>query len=495
MTHTSLLSDLIDLDSALKRDASADLDSRKQRDRRIGRTLQQYRNDAARQVRGWLRQVEIPGLKRFGQDGAQLYHLLCLLLIIAGLFTGAGLARAVLFYTGDRPINIVHALGLLVVPQILLLILWLVSVFPRRIPLFSSLQSALALLNPGRLAGRIAALSGVEGRQRLAMVWDPANTTILAPAARWLFSFWSQLFSFSFNIGVLLGAFYTIFFSDLAFAWSTTLDLDSASFHRFLGVLSWPWHTLLPDAVPSRDLVDLSRYYRLEQGVLGQGVAPAELAVQLGGWWRFLVAAIVCYGLLPRLATLLVSWARFRRHLSHALPRLPGAPELLARMNSPLVSTAALQPETAAEIPFASQEAAADSTRYGLKCAVVDWSGSGIDADTMAGRLGAMGIEQQKLFAAGGARSTQQDSDTVASLCALRPDGIVVVAKSWEPPLLEFLDFLRAIRERCDRPQPLIVLLWGGADGVADAEFETWRVTLRQLANPDLHLEVMDTAR
>ncbi len=495
MTHTSLLSDLIDLDSALKRDGSADLDSRKQRDRRIGRTLQQYRNNSVKQVRGWLRQVEIPGLKRFGQEGAQLYHLLCLLLIIAGLVAGAGLARAVLLYTGDRPINIVHALGLLVVPQILLLMLWLVSVFPRRIPLFSSLQSALALLNPGRLAGRIAALSGVEGRQRLAMLWDPANTTILAPAARWLFSFWSQLFSFSFNIGVLLGAFYTIFFSDLAFAWSTTLELDSASFHQFLSILSWPWHTLLPDAVPSRNLVDISRYYRLEQGVLGQGVAPAELAAQLGEWWRFLVAAIICYGLLPRLATLLVSWARFRRHLSHALPRLPGAPELLARMNSPLVSTAALQAETAAEIPFASQEAVPESTRYGLKCAVVDWSGTGIDADTMAGRLRAMGIEQQNRFAAGGTRSTQQDSDAVASLCALRPEGIVVAAKSWEPPLLEFLDFLRAIRERCDRPQPLIVLLWGGADGVAEADVETWRVTLRQLENPDLHLEVMSAAR
>ena len=177
-----------------------------------------------------------------------------------------------------------------------------------------------------------------------------------------------------------------------------------------------------------------------------------------------------------------------------ALPRKAGVVKV-TRYRSPLVSTAALQPETAAEIPFASREAVAESTRYGLKCAVVDWSGSGIDADTMAGRLGAMGIEQQKLFAAGGTCSTQQDSDTVASLCALRPEGIVVVAKSWEPPLLEFLDFLRAIRERCDGPQPLIVLLWGGADGVADADIETWRVTLRQLENPDLHLEVMDAAR
>ena len=43
-------------------------------------------------------------------------------------------------------------------------------------------------------------------------------------------------------IGVLLAAFYLISFSDLAFAWSTTLNLDAETFHSMLNTLSWPWH-------------------------------------------------------------------------------------------------------------------------------------------------------------------------------------------------------------------------------------------------------------
>jgi len=495
MNRPSLLSDFIDLDSALKQDSATDLEDRKRRDRRIGLSLQASRNNAVRQVRGWLHKVSIPDLKRWGYEGERFFHLLCLGLVVAGLVAGAGLARAVLFYTGDRPINIVHALGLLVLPQILLLGLWLLSMFPRRIPLLGALRSALALLNPGRLAARLAALSGMHGRRRLEMVWDPANATLLAPAARWLFSYWSQLFSFSFNVGVLAGASYSIFFSDLAFAWSTTLQLDSAAFHRALSVLSWPWHSLLPDAVPELKLVEISRYYRFEEGVLGAGLAPAELASQLGQWWRFLVAAIVCYGLLPRLLTLLLSRARFRRHLGDALVRLPGAPELLARMNSPLVSTVALEPETGPANAAAAPLAALAGQGYGLKCALIDWTATGIDADSMTVQLHALGIRQESLFAAGGKRSTEQDSATVTSVCESRPQGVVVVVKCWEPPLLDLLDFLRALRTSCSRPLPLIVLLWGGREGVGEAELDSWRRTLSQLQDPDLHLEVIGVRR
>ena len=176
--------------------------------------------------------------------------------------------------------------------------------------------------NPGCLAGRVAGLFSPHSRQGLEVIWDPGNAMVMAPAARWLFSFWSQLFSVWFNIGVLAAVSYLISFSDLAFAWSTTLNLDSAGFHRALQALSWPWHSVLPDAVPSPELIEISRYYRLEDGSLGaSGAAPAR-AAQLGGWWPFLLAAIVCYGLLPRLLTLLVSWLRFRHHLSKALPRI-----------------------------------------------------------------------------------------------------------------------------------------------------------------------------
>ncbi|MEA2079030.1 MAG: DUF2868 domain-containing protein [Pseudomonadota bacterium] len=491
MTHSSLIGDLIDLNSALKSDRSTDSDEKKQRDRAIGQALQQQRSSPDKQVRGWLDQVSIGAWKRDGYHAVQLYHVLCVMLVFTGLATGWGLARAVLYYTGDAPINIVNALGLLVLLQILLLLLWLLSTIPNRIPLFGSLQSALRFLNPGRLVRHLARLFPAQSRQSLSLVWDAEYAPALAPATRWLFSFWSQLFSFCFNIGVLLAAFYTISFSDLAFAWSTTLNLDSTTFHHMLSTLSWPWHTLFPHAVPSPELVEISRYYRLEEGSLGDAAAASELAAQLGQWWPFLVTAIICYGLIPRLLTLLISWWRFRHHLAHALPRLPGAPELLARMNSPLISTSALQPETVAEIEAGAGYGPSESGSYGLKCAVIDWSGTGVNPESIAKQLQTVGISSQDFLMAGGTRTTDQDNASIVSLCNLKPEGVAVIVKSWEPPLLEFLDFVHSIREQCNGQQPIIILLWGGRDGVAGRDRETWQLTLRQLKDPDLHIEAM----
>jgi hypothetical protein len=51
------------------------------------------------------------------------------------------------------------------------------------------------------------------------------------------------------------------------------------------------------------------------------------------------------------------------------------------------------------------------------------------------------------------------------------------------------------MREQCNRQQPIIILLWGGRDGVDRRDRETWQLTLRQLKDPDLHIEAMGPAQ
>jgi hypothetical protein len=497
MTHASLLSDLIDLDAALKSDTVLDLEARKQRDRGIGQTLGRSVNKPARQLRGWLDRVRINGWQRGrGLATARLYHLLGIGLAVAGLAAGWGLAGAVLHYTGDAPINIVNAVGLLVVPQILLLLLWLIAAVPRKVALLDSVRSLLRLLNPARLVQSVVERFPRRGGHGLEVIWNSENALVMAPVARWLLSFWSQLFAVWFNVGVLAALFYLISFSDLAFAWSTTLTVEDATFHGLLVALSWPWHGLFPDAVPSAELVEISRYYRLDEGALaGAHSASTQFAARLGAWWPFLVAAVVCYGLVPRLLTLTLSWERLRRHLGRALPRLPGAPELLARMNSPLISTAALAPERTSAVVVGDS---GDSYHAaGVRCRVIEWSGSmdgPASRDLFEQRLRKLGIETLDFHPAGGARSLHDDGEVVARLCRDKAAGVAVVVKSWEPPLLDLLDFLQGIRSRCNRQQPIIVLLWGGDAEVSESDREAWRVTLRKLGDPDLHVESIGSA-
>jgi hypothetical protein len=489
MTHASLLQELIDLHSALKSDRTTPREERKQRDRKIGQAMQSHKGRSDRQIRGWLGQVSINGLNRQGHQGSQFYRLMCVALVIAGLITGWILAQAVLYYTGDRPINIINALALLVLPQIILLSLWLLASMPWKLPLFESMQSTLGFLNPGRLARHFTSFSSEQHRQSLAVLWDRENMIALKPASHWLFSFWSQVFALSFNSGMLIAAFYMISFSDLAFVWSSTLNLDSAAFHQLLGTLSWPWSELFPAAVPSIELVEVSRYYRLEGG--SNSVAAPDLAVHLGQWWPFLLASIACYGFVPRLLTLTISWFRLHHHLRHALPLLPGAPELLARMNSPLISTAALQPEAAALFDSAAAPDVPETTDYDLKCVVIGWSGAGGLPAELAIQLQTKGIETLAFLPAGGVRSMDQDNATITTLHINEPDGVALIVKSWEPPLLELLDFIASIRAQSDHQLPIILLLWGGDSPVSAQQRDTWQVSLRPLKDPNLHVETL----
>jgi hypothetical protein len=105
-----------------------------------------------------------------------------------------------------------------------------------------------------------------------------------------------------------------------------------------------------------------------------------------------------------------------------------------------------------------------------------------------------MGIEALQFLGAGGRQTTEQDQELVASLCRRGPEGVGILVKAWEPPMLDFLDFVRDIRLQCGRKKPVLVLLWGGQDDVTAPDRETWHQTLARLADPDLHVESIGPA-
>jgi hypothetical protein len=102
-----------------------------------------------------------------------------------------------------------------------------------------------------------------------------------------------------------------------------------------------------------------------------------------------------------------------------------------------------------------------------------------------------MGVEPLEHLHAGGRQTTEQDQELVLGLCRRKPDGIGILVKAWEPPMLDFLDFVKSLRRQCGQKMPIIILLWGGERGVAPADRDTWQLTLGQLADPDLHIESM----
>ncbi len=81
--------------------------------------------------------------------------------------------------------------------------------------------------------------------------------------ANWIVIKRSQFVALFFSIGLGLALLVVVATKDIAFAWSTTLQITPESFHTFLEMLATPWKTWFPSAVPSLELIEKSQYFRL----------------------------------------------------------------------------------------------------------------------------------------------------------------------------------------------------------------------------------------
>ncbi len=474
------LEDAIDIPLWLEADRDAPLATRAARDREIARHLGAA-DDVAR-VRSWWASLR-PG----DGLGATLVHgrrLVSAALVVLGLVAGSGVAAAALHYDGTTPVNVVRALGLLVGLQLIVLSLTLALLPGGRFGL-GALQRSLVAFNPAGIAAavyrRFASLP--EAVERL-FVWH-AGRSAANRFAKWQVLLWAQLAAVSFNVGVLVTSFALVAATDLAFGWSTTLDLSPRDAAAVTNAVAAPWSAWLPAAVPSDALIEGSRVFRLEHAAAAPRAAEA-----FTGWWPFLLASIVTYGLLPRLLLGLVALLKLRAATRRLLLDDAHVTALLDRMQSPSLHLRAQTPERARET-VGEVPAAAGPLEGGTAAAVV-W-GDSVDAGIVEGAV--IELLSARLasapFPAGGGASLEHDREAVERVGALEPRHVVVFTRAYEPPLLDLLDFIGLLRRRlgdsaavivCPCPEP--------GRAVTAAQLDAWRRTLATLRDPKLYVEV-----
>jgi hypothetical protein len=247
-----------------------------------------------------------PELARARQWAPWVLLGLVALIVVAGL----GLAGNVVG-GGERHINVIVALVSLLGLHALTLLLWLVGLC---LPLGSFNTASLGWIWLS-LTARVAG-----GKRGQAPVLVRATTGLLARARLlpWAFGLVSHgIWSLSFAV-VLAAMLFALAFRSYTLSWETTI-LDPAFFVRAVQVLGWAPAQLgfpVPDAAT----------------VLA--VAPGTASA--GGqrtWALWLTGCIVVYGLLPRLALVLLSAAIWKRRRKALQPdwREPYYRKLLAR--------------------------------------------------------------------------------------------------------------------------------------------------------------------
>ena len=482
-----MLAVVLDIRRWLAQDRNTPFAERLRRDRGIGRRLPDPRRRSANgfeRVLGWWR--EIPGsastgaAESFGERVAKACTLGSTALVVLGLVAGVAVSGAAFAYQGQYPVNLFSLLGLLVgVPLLLLLVTLLL--LPARLPGLDGARFVLEGLNAGRWLG-----AWLDRYFETDLFRAFASPRARNAFARWQLLVFSQWFAVGFFIGALGLSLLLVTFTDLAFGWSTTLELGAERVHGWVSVVAAPWAAWWSAATPDLELVERSRYFRLDEARL----PPEDVAV-LGTWWPFVLATVLFYGLLPRLLFLGVcQWGR-RVAVRRLLLLDPEVTALLDRLTAPLVSLEGSSEEDGlapgvARLPgLAPGSVEADESLAG-----VIWNAAASETAAAAWAERVLAVRPDTLLG----MSVLQTLEEQASLLGDLPEAlrrVLVFTKGWEPPLLEFMDFLGLLRERVGAGCSITVVpLDISASAVEPRQRDVWARALGRLRDPAL--TVMD---
>lgn len=514
------LAERIDLELRIAEDEAADPAALLARDHAIGATLNT--DDRVALIRGWLAARRTPGTTPNtapdtppaaspGERLTRALRLTRLALITAGLITGWGTAAWLLAYDGRTPVNVVHALAVLVGLQLALLLLLAlgallrtlsrgrIATLPIALDLRFLVDALLRLADRARRHADAAFQSHAsEDRARLLHTAHRLRTrrTLYARAERWHLFAALQAFGIAFNLAALALILTRVALSDLAFAWATTLAIDAADLSALVRALSAPWAWIWPAAAPDAALVEATRYSRLTATYAGATHGRAIDPTRVGDWWRFLVMATALYGLLPRVILALLA----RRRAADALAALPlDTPDLdalIRRLTHRRVETRARDPERALPAPAGDLDPRYPPAPARTRWRAITWRDIPLDAPTIAALIDATfdGTLADTLDVP----DYPAEAPALAALTATADDTrLLVLAEAFEAPDKAMRRFLRSLRAAIGPHRPITLGLVAEATPtryrkVDPTTLRMWRAHLAAIEDPYLGLEALE---
>lgn len=322
-------------------------------------------------------------------DSQQILKKITLSLICLGFLVGFLVGYGVLSGDAQGRVNLLYVLMLFaflpVLALLLSLLLWLSGSGKG---LLSGLFELPVL--PRQFATEIMALAGTGSRKA------------------WLL-YQTQCITLSFASGGLLIYFLLLLGSDISFVWRSTL-LQATDLLPLLNTLALPWW-FWPEAQPGLELLQQTQDFRLS-------AQSTETPVP-GRWWKFILAAQCTYNLLPRTLMLLLTRHGYLRQTANYASQTANG-RVPQRLNTDR------DDRTLVPIVYSA------ATPYVL----LNWANAPeVCQQFVASRLGV----PDKTLAVDPLLTPGQGESELLS------HALVVLVKSWEPPLAELGDYLLAL--------------------------------------------------
>ena len=357
--------------------------------------------------------------ERFLTHFLTINTVLAFIFLLVGFLTGIGL----LSYSGHEPVNIVYYLLVAMV-----------------LPVISLLLSTLSMISDGLLSRFFNLFFPLHWIEKFVEFLPFDNKIELSEIklssslTKWMFLHRIQLFSLLFSFGLLMALILMVIAKDIAFGWSTTLQISDESFQTLLASIGFPWQSLMPNAIPSLELVEISRYFRLGERLDNEMIYNAN---KLGAWWQFLAMTTLVYAIFLRFILWIFSRYGYQRQLNRDFLALKGAQRLIKEFTTPYVSTKSPKIEKHLEIIPETKEQITETPHQGYPH-IIGWNYS---RSEMQLANDSKSIEGLSVETVGGRHSFKEDEQIANTI-----DGTVLLyVKSWEPPTMDFVDFLEML--------------------------------------------------
>ncbi|CAA6804958.1 MAG: Unknown protein [uncultured Sulfurovum sp.] len=380
---------------------------------------------------------------------------LVILAVMIGVLSGVGL----LSYSGHEPVNVIYFIAMVVFFPLITMVLAMLSMLRA-----NHAQSLLVHISPAFWMEKVLSLLPAK------MQSNVSDLKINPLLLNWVMIKRSQLIALFFSLGLLVALLAMVITKDIAFAWSTTLQVTPETFHGFLQAVSYPWKAFYPSAVPSVELIEQSQYFRLGDKLSQEMINNAS---KLGEWWKFLAMATLFYALILRFLMFLLSVFGLHRAIKKSFLTLSGTSKLLREMNEPIITTHAPHDE---ELFVPTKESYVQIIQK-LDSSYDVVQGWAISKEQLVVLNDSMRVIAPKFFEVGGVNSFEEDADIIAK----SRGEVLFFVKGWEPPTMDFVDYLLELSHSVEK---VIIMPIGTVENnyeIKQSAIDVWDRKLTQI--------------
>lgn len=370
---------------------------------------------------GMLKWLEETGDSSAGRKFSSALSLVAVIATGAAFISGASAVLGFLDRTRGG-IDVPLFLAILIGAQWLILVFALIAWLMRRKAAegFSTIQFAL-----GRLVRKLAGQAHADVWDKIFDAGGESRQVVL-----WRLARLAQGIGISFNLGIIGGLSGLVLVRHVGFYWETTTELAMQSIlEKSVQILSAPWSTWWPGAVPDSAIIQASRWTP-GSGTLSPGPAA---------WWEFLLMATLFWGLAPRVILWMLAWKQGKKALATL--------DFQARHHRALWRE------------ITTQERASNQDEKPLDgVLVLDVGGSGIQEEALRTFL----LRRLRVHPSAWQPISVMDpreEEKAAALISAAPAGIVLLSEGWSLSPPRMLALHRKLRESAGPNAPIKFLV------------------------------------